>query len=377
MFSQTAIIISAFCLSFSLLAHQHQSAEMRVTALPDGIQESTYLSNIIQVSQIGLRSGEGYFNADGSSMIYQSEEEPGNPFYQIYLHDLKSGQVSRISNGIGKTTCAWFHPNQSLALFSSTHLDPNIDEKVSAEYKRRETGRKKEYSWSYDENYDVFAYDLEGREIKRLTHDQGYDAEASYSPDGQHILFASNKLAYQTELTPEEQQILAHNPSYFIDLFIMKADGSEVQQLTTSTGYDGGPFFNADGSKITWRRFSPDPKVYEAEIYVMNRDGSQQKALTAMKTVSWAPFFHPSGEYIIFTTAINGHQNFEIYIVDTEGTHEPVRITYTMGADVLPVFTPDGSQLSWTSQRGDGSTQIFMGEWNHAAARHSLGLNKK
>ena len=86
--------------------------------------EATYLSNIHQLTFEGKRSGEGYFNADGTKMIFQSEREEGNPFYQIYLMDLETGDQERISPGVGKTTCAWIHPDGKHLLFARTHTDP-------------------------------------------------------------------------------------------------------------------------------------------------------------------------------------------------------------------------------------------------------------
>ncbi len=83
------------------------------------------LSDTRQLTFEGRRAGEGYFSADGSMMVFQSEREPGNPFFQIYLMSLETGDTRRISPGYGKTTCAWIHPNRKSVLFASTHLDPN------------------------------------------------------------------------------------------------------------------------------------------------------------------------------------------------------------------------------------------------------------
>ena len=70
-----------------------------------------------QLTFAGRRSGEGYFSGDGRRMIFQSEREPGNPFYQIYLLDLESGDTRRLSPGIGKTTCGWLGtPGSSTAV---------------------------------------------------------------------------------------------------------------------------------------------------------------------------------------------------------------------------------------------------------------------
>jgi Tol biopolymer transport system component len=91
--------------------------------------------------------------------------------------------------------------------------------------------------------------------------------------------------------------------------------------------------------------------------------------------MSWAPFFHPSGDYLIFTTSVHGHHNFELYAVDASGDKEPVRVTYTGGFDGLPVFLPNGRELAWTTTRGEGKGgQIFIGKWNDAKIRELLEL---
>jgi len=97
------------------------------------------ISKTRQLTFEGVRSGEGYFSASGDKMVYQSENHEGNPFYQIYLLDLKSGENKLVSTGKGKTTCAWIHPTEKLVLFSSTHLDSNASLKQKLEFSERES----------------------------------------------------------------------------------------------------------------------------------------------------------------------------------------------------------------------------------------------
>ncbi len=333
--------------------------------------EAEFLKTPRQLTFAGARSGEGYFSPDGKKMIFQSEREPNNPFYQMYILDLATGDETRLSPGFGKTTCGWIHPNGTSALFSSTHLDPDAVKKQEDELEQRRSGNQRRYAWDFDEYYDIFRRDGDGQLI-RLTDAVGYDAEGSYSPDGRLIAFASNRRAYTGELSEEEQALFAKDPSSAMDIYIMNADGSDVRRLTDSIGYDGGPFFSADGQHLTWRRFSKDGST--AEIFVMDIDGSNQRQLTELGMMSWAPFFHPSGDYVVFGTNVHGHANFELYIVATSGTSKPVRITHTEGFDGLPVFLPDGQHLAWTSTRGNKISQIFIADWNDDAARQVLGL---
>ncbi len=336
-------------------------------------QEDELLSNIRQLTFEGQRAGEGYFSADGKQLIFQSERDSDNPFYQIYLMDLESGDVDRVSPGVGKTTCAWIHPSNQKVLYASTHDDPQARQKMQAELDFRASGQQRRYSWDYDPNFELYAQDLQTGEMQNLTAIRGYDAEAAYSPDGRQIVFASNRLAYSTAMSPEDAQRFEHDKSFMMELYLMNEDGSDLKRLTDAPGYDGGPFFSADGKQITWRRFSLDGAT--AEIYTMDLATGVEKQITRSGVMSWAPYFHPSGDYLIFASNQQGFANFELYMVDAAGRQEPVRVTYTDGFDGLPVFSPDGKKLSWTSKRGTGNkSQIFLADWNHAEARRKLVL---
>ena len=151
-----------------------------------------------------LRSGEGYFSADGRELIYQSEQAGDNPFYQIFVLDLASGVSRLVSPGVGLTTCAWIHPTQDLVMYSSTHEDPNAQAKQAEEIAIRESGIERAYGWDYDRHYDIYIANSDGSGPRNISNAEGYDAEGSYSADGSQILFASNREAYSRTLSLAE-----------------------------------------------------------------------------------------------------------------------------------------------------------------------------
>src|SRR5262245_33028796 len=144
--------------------------------LPSSHVEQQFLANTRQLTFEGKRSGEGYFSPDGKALIFQSEREPENPFYQIYFLDLESGDSHRVSPGTGKTTCAFFRPSSDDVLFASTHLDPQARAKQKAEIEFRASGKQRRYSWDYDEQMDIFTARRDGSRLKPLTTTPGYDA---------------------------------------------------------------------------------------------------------------------------------------------------------------------------------------------------------
>ncbi len=329
-----------------------------------------FITNQKLLTKYGKRSGEGYFHPNGKKMIFQSERSK-NPFYQIYTMDLSTKNTRLISTGVGKSTCAWFHPEKEYALYSSTHHDLKSLQKQKEEIKKRKSKYKRRYSWDYDYNFDIYKVSLKDpKNLKNITNVKGYDAEASYSPNGKFIVFSSNRHAFKGSNSVRKD--VKKNPSLYLDIYTMDSEGKNIYRLTTDKGYDGGPFFSPDGKKIVWRHFEVDKPI--AEIYIMDANGKNKKKLTNLKKISWAPFFHPSGDYIIFTTNVHGYKNFELYIVDTKGKSKPIRVTNNKVFDGLPVFHPNGKQIVWSKKLDNGTTQIILGDWNDNLARSTLGL---
>ena len=169
-------------------------------------QERDFLTRVRRLTVEGKRAGEGYWSPDGKKLVFQSEREPGNPFYQIYTLDLVNGETTRISPGMGKTTCAFFRPGSDEIEFASTHADPKSKQYQDDELAFRASGKERRYSWDYDTEMDIYAYNQKTKAMKRLTTAKGYDAEASYSPDGQSIVFTSMRDAYNRPLNEKEKK---------------------------------------------------------------------------------------------------------------------------------------------------------------------------
>jgi Tol biopolymer transport system component len=110
------------------------------------------------------------------------------------------------------------------------------------------------------------------------------------------------------------------------------------------------------------------------QIHAVKTDGTSDTALTDNEGVNWAPYWHPTKPYIIWTGADHSNPkarpNYDLWLMryaleDGAITPGPItRITDNAAADVLPVFSPDGNQLMWTSNRTDDhSSQLFIGDF--------------
>jgi Tol biopolymer transport system component len=315
--------------------------------------EAVHLKNIRQVTRDFVRAGEGYFSPDGRQVIFQAEEKDGgNPFYQIYVLDLETGRHRRVSPGVGKTTCSYFRPDGKKIIFASSHHDPEARDKQKAEYQRREEDRRagvrRRYQWDFDPHMDIFEANPDGSGLRRLTDTPGYDAEGSYSPDGKQIVFCSARDGNR-------------------ELYIMGADSKNVRQLTHAPGcYNGGPFFSPDGKRVIFR--SDRKKEDHLQLYVINADGSGERALTDdLSWVQWGPYWYPDSKHIVYAGADHSNPmarpNYDLYWMDVD-TGKKVRLTYFPGADLLPVFSPDGKKIMWTSTRdAEHSSQLYIADF--------------
>ncbi len=138
-------------LRFSLLlvlagtAFAQNTNDTKFTAAEAAKREGTLLKRTRQLTFEGKRSGEGYFDATGSRIVFQSERQADNPFYQIYLMDLETGDTDRVSPGQGKTTCAWIHPTDDRVLFASTHADKTSVAQQQYELRMQKSGYRSTY----------------------------------------------------------------------------------------------------------------------------------------------------------------------------------------------------------------------------------------
>lgn len=181
---------------FALLQGELAAQAPAPAQAPAGNQERDFLTRVRRLTVEGRRAGEGYWAPDGKRLVFQSERDATNPFYQIYVLDFATGETKRISPGMGKTTCAFFRPGTDQILFASTHHDPKSKQYQDEELAFRASGKERRYAWDYDTEMDIYALAEKTGALTRLTNAKGYDAEAGYSPDGQWIAFSSMRDAY-------------------------------------------------------------------------------------------------------------------------------------------------------------------------------------
>jgi TolB protein len=86
-----------------------------------------------------------------------------------------------------------------------------------------------------DNDFEVFTIRPDGTDLRRLTNSKGNDAHLAWSPDGEKILFSSARMGFKDEA------LYTAAPQPYGDLFVMRSDGTQVEQLTDNQWEDAGP----------------------------------------------------------------------------------------------------------------------------------------
>lgn len=328
--------------------------------LPDGGTESDWFRDARQITSVEMgldKAGEAYFSPDGKRVCFQANPR-GKDDYQIYVMNLDGAGLEMVSTGKGATTCSFFSPDGTKLIFASNHLDPRpvegapgsaaaASQSSSTQPASQATGASgRNYAWSFYPGMDIFEYTFATKQLKQLTNSPGYDAECSYSPDGKSIVFCSMRDGDQ-------------------EIYIMDAEGKNPRRITNAKGYDGGPFFSPDGKRIVYR--SDRKQDGNLQIFINTPDGKNEHAITGNDVLNWCPYWHPSGKWLIFTradhNAKDGPPNYDLYLIRDDGS-QLTRVTYDPKFDGLPVFSPDGKKLMWTSKRnGLKESQVFVADF--------------
>ena len=207
------------------------------------------------------------------------------------------------------------------------------------------------YVWAIYKTYDIFTAKPDGSDLQRITNTPGYDAEATICPVTGRVLFTSVR-------------------DGDLELYSMEPDGSDVKRLTNRPGYDGGGFYSHDGTKIVQRSgfFANEDEEKEyfsllarglvepnkMEITVLDRDGGNFRQVTKNGKANFAPFWHPDNKRILFASSMGtpprGRPIFDIYIINENGSGQ-VKVSNNPSFDGFPMFSPDGRYLVFASNR--------------------------
>ena len=197
--------------------------------------------------------------------------------------------------------------------------------------------------------WELFVMRADGTDLRQLTDTPGDNVTPKWSPDGRRIVFAA-------ERTPGDSEI-----------YVMNADGRNVRALSPAPGDDSHPGWSPDGTRVIFNsaRNTPDPAADWSrqwhDVYsVRADDGGNLLRHTSCRSVCTYPSYSPDGKRIAFRKVVDapGFQwdltsalrNSEVFVADVDGGNER-NLSNSAAFDGWPVFTPDGRGVVFSSNR--------------------------
>lgn len=191
----------------------------------------------------------------------------------------------------------------------------------------------------------IFSVRPDGSGEQQLTFDPAnQNSVSNWSPDGSRIAFDSDRFTNSTD--------------DFVDIFTMKADGSDVVELTTHAGFNGEPAYSPGGNTLA---FESDRGSNQEGIYLMNAsDGTNVRRVTVTPPGFFDAFprFSPAGTRIAFTRANGCRPNrgfgsggclAAVFLVNIDGSGLTRLTAWGMDTSATD-WSPDGTKLALESR---------------------------
>ena len=280
--------------------------------------DQIFIMNIDGSDQHMVSTGKGrttcsYFYPDGKKILYASThlaspECPPKPDYSKgYVWGVYAGYDIFTANLDGS----------GLKQLTKT---PGYDAEATISL----DGKKITFTSVRNNDLDIYIMDSDGKNVKQLTHELGYDGGPTFSPDGQWIVYRAYHPHDENDIA-DYKNLLARNlirPTS-LEIYLMKSDGSNKKQITNLGAASFGPAFTADGKKIIFSS-NYDPAKHSTggegnfELWMMNPDGSGLERITYSDGFDGFPMFSPDGKKLVWASNRNGKAPHEtnVFIAD-------------------------------------------------------------
>ena len=172
-------------------------------------------------------------------------------------------------------------------------------------------------------NADIYVVDGEAGELIQLTDDQAWDRWPTWSPDGNFLAFISDGR-----------------------LVVMDANRNR-RNITAGAFFR--PAWSPDGRQIAVMR--------GLSLWIFDVETRRGRELHGTQ-VSMSPTWSRDGLQLAFRSDLFAEGNWDIYLIDTNGQN-PRRLTVDPGDDHYPVWSPEGSEIAFSSDRS-GKSQIYV-----------------
>lgn len=200
----------------------------------------------------------------------------------------------------------------------------------------------------------------------------GENSHARFSPDGQHLIFISQKRSshgnaqvYMYGLFSEKERRLTYQDGENSDPSFDPSGKGFLYSSTTDEIKEDPEFIRKSLSRLkgqsppSGKNSQPSWQNKPFEIYWSTLDGTYIRRLTESKFYDSEASFHPTGAQIVFSSVRAG--NPDLYSMAKEGKNLR-RLTSSPRAESEPIFSPDGKQMLWVEfSEDEKQAQLLLG----------------
>lgn len=226
----------------------------------------------------GRSSGEGGVHArwspDGTKVVLLGAHEGR---FGLVVTDATGGGETFLADVSGTNhplpsageRLAWAPDSKSIAFISSVE-GPEDDEAsgdpvVIRRYLYKPGAAEGNTRFNDNRRVHLFLVSASGGEVSQLTDGPFYEHSVDFSPDGEEVLFVSNR-------EPDPERFFNY------DIFAVRVDDKAVRRLTRTENAEYRPRFSPDGSKIAYQGTtrgltSSETTMEDTHIWIMNADG--------------------------------------------------------------------------------------------------------
>jgi Tol biopolymer transport system component len=190
-------------------------------------------------------TAEGTRSPDGKRMVFTSLKDGD---LDIYTMNLDGTDVRRLTNTLGYDGGPYYSPDGKMIVYRAFHPSTPAD---SAEYRELLAQHLVKPT-----RMDIWVMNVDGSNQHMVVHVPGGPSFAPFFfPDGKRIIFAANP-GFETK------------QSLNFDLFVVNLDGTGLEQITTSPGFDAFPMFSPDGKQLVWVSGRGRKAEHESNVFL-------------------------------------------------------------------------------------------------------------
>ena len=178
---------------------------------------------------------------------------------------------------------------------------------------------------------ELSVVDLESGKVRSLTHDAALALSPAWSPDGEHIYFASSR-------------------GGTMNIWKIAAGGGSPEQITAGQGDDAQLDVSPNGKRIVFSTFRENIHIVQLDLSAKPREQKSQKALTGDPARNQLqPAYSPNGKRVAYFSNRKGAEKEGIWVANIDGS-DPIQLARDDRLNLSPRWTPDGEHLIYSTQ---------------------------